>query len=54
MAFLEWTPRSDSAKLEDGADFFCIRDGRIVAQTIHYTVEPLSEQQPRGEGQRGK
>jgi hypothetical protein len=23
----------------DGADSFVIEDGRIVAQTIHYTVE---------------
>jgi hypothetical protein len=41
VCFLEWTARSDEAKIEDGADSFCIRDGRIVAQTIHYTVQPL-------------
>lgn len=40
IAFLEWTARADGAKVEDGADSFVIRDGRIVAQTIHYTVEP--------------
>jgi hypothetical protein len=39
VAFLEWTARADSAEVEDGADSFVIRDGRIVAQTIHYTVK---------------
>lgn len=44
MAFLEWTTRSEGAgrKVEDGADSYLIRDGKIVAQTIHYTVESLS------------
>ncbi len=41
VAFLEWTARADNAKVEDGADSFVIRDGRIVAQTIHYTIKPL-------------
>ena len=40
-AFLEWTARSESARVVDGADSFFIRDGLVVAQTIHYTVEPL-------------
>lgn len=26
--------------VDDGADSFVVRDGRIVAQTIHYTVVP--------------
>lgn len=39
VAFLEWTARSDGARVEDGADSFVIRDGLIVAQTIHYTVD---------------
>jgi hypothetical protein len=39
VAFLEWSARSDRAKVEDGADSFLIRDGRIVVQTIHYTLE---------------
>jgi hypothetical protein len=42
MAFLEWTARSERAAVEDGADSYLIRDGRIVAQTIHYTVKKLS------------
>ena len=40
-AFLEWTASSESVKVSDGADSFFIRDGLVVAQTIHYTVEPL-------------
>lgn len=38
FAFLEWTGRSPKGTVCDGADGFVIRDGRIVAQTIHYTV----------------
>ena len=40
MAFLQWSGDSDSAQVEDGADSFLIRDGRILVQTIHYTVTP--------------
>lgn len=40
VAFLEWTATAASGVVRDGADSFLIRDGRIVAQTIHYTVEP--------------
>jgi hypothetical protein len=39
MAFLEWTAESEQAVVEDGADSYCIRDGRVVAQTIHYRVK---------------
>jgi hypothetical protein len=39
MAFLEWTARADGARVDDGADSYLIRGGKIVAQTIHYTVE---------------
>lgn len=38
VAFLEWTAESPRARVEDGADSYIVRDGRIVAQTIHYTV----------------
>lgn len=41
FAFLEWTAEEASARVRDGADSFVIEDGWIVAQTIHYTVEPL-------------
>lgn len=39
MGFLEWTATADNgASVEDGADSYLIRDGRILAMTIHYTV----------------
>ncbi len=40
VAFLEWTSEAEHARVRDGADSFVIEDGWIVAQTIHYTVEP--------------
>ncbi len=40
MAFLEWSYEDDSVRVRDGADSYLIEDGKIVAQTIHYTVEP--------------
>lgn len=40
FAFLEWTAEADHAQVRDGADSFVIEDGLVVAQTIHYTVEP--------------
>lgn len=41
MGFLEWSAEADNgARVEDGADSYLIRDGRIRAMTIHYTVLP--------------
>jgi len=40
IAFLEWTAEAAHSRVRDGADSFVIEDGWIVAQTIHYTVEP--------------
>ena len=40
IAFLEWTYEDAHARVRDGADSYVIEDGKIVAQTIHYTVEP--------------
>lgn len=40
IAFLEWEAEATTASVHDGADSFLIRDGRIVAMTIHYTVRP--------------
>jgi hypothetical protein len=40
VAFLEWKARSGDRRIEDGVDTLVIRRGRIVAQTIHYTVIP--------------
>lgn len=39
VGFLEWSGHGGNAHVHDGADSFVIRDGKIVAQTIHYTVE---------------
>jgi hypothetical protein len=39
MAFLEWAYEDESVRVRDGADSYLIEDGKIVAQTIHYTVE---------------
>lgn len=41
VAFLEWTAVGRESCVQDGADTFLIRDGRIQVMTIHYTVEPL-------------
>jgi hypothetical protein len=51
VAFLEWTARCRGAAVKDGADSFFIHEGRIVAQTIHYTVRkrarPKKAKRPR-------
>ncbi len=39
MGFLEWAYEDSSVRVRDGADSYLIEDGKIVAQTIHYTVE---------------
>ncbi len=41
VGFLEWSARSANACVDDGADSYVIRGGRIVAQTIHYTVKTI-------------
>ena len=41
IAFLEWTARGGDSQVRDGADSYVIENGWIVAQTIHYTVEPV-------------
>lgn len=40
IAFLEWDAMSSKGTVRDGADSYVIRGGRIVAQTIHYTLSP--------------
>lgn len=39
VAFLVWTARSPVGEIRDGVDSFVIRGGRVVAQTIHYSVD---------------
>lgn len=38
FAYIEWRVRHGEATTQDGADSFVIEDGRIVCQTIRYTV----------------
>jgi hypothetical protein len=38
FALLEWTGTSRIPSVTDGVDSFVIEHGKIVAQTIHYTV----------------
>lgn len=46
VGFLEWSAACEHARVDDGADSFVIHDGKIVAQTIHYTVEPSGAPAP--------
>lgn len=39
IGFLEWTYEDANVRVKDGADSYLIEGGKIVAQTIHYTVE---------------
>lgn len=42
FTFLEWEARtSDQTKVAEGTDTFCIREGKIVVQSISYSIEPL-------------
>ena len=40
VGLLEWTVDSPAGSVRDGVDSYVIRDGRIHAQTIHYTLTP--------------
>ena len=39
MALLEWIYEDSTVRVRDGVDSYLIEDGKIVAQTIHYTLE---------------
>jgi hypothetical protein len=44
FGFLAWSAiASNGNRVDDGADSYVIRDGRIVAQSIHYTLRTASE-----------
>ncbi|MDP9414358.1 MAG: nuclear transport factor 2 family protein [Pseudomonadota bacterium] len=47
VGFLLWSARSANAYVDDGADSYVIRGGRIVAQTIHYTVKTTPSRTPQ-------
>ena len=39
MGLLEWTYTDATVTVRDGVDSYLMEDGKIVAQTIHYTLE---------------
>ena len=39
MGLLEWTYTDATVTVRDGVDSYLIEEGKIVAQTIHYTLE---------------
>src|SRR6266508_1212478 len=41
MGLLEWTYEDSTVRVRDGVDSSLIENGKIVAQTIHYTLEQL-------------
>jgi hypothetical protein len=45
-AYLEWRARSDHHVVSDGADSFVVRDGKILMQTIHYTLQEPDQRYP--------
>ncbi len=40
VGMLQWTGHSPAGSVRDGVDSYVVRDGRIVAQTISYTLAP--------------
>jgi hypothetical protein len=38
-ALLEWTYEDSKTRIRDGVDSYLIEGGKIIGQTIHYTVE---------------
>src|SRR5690606_18102854 len=43
MGLLEWTYEDNHVRVRDGVDSYLIEDGKIVIQTIHYTVEQIGD-----------
>jgi len=39
FAFIEWRAREQGRSVEDGADSFVIENGKIVFQSIHYSLQ---------------
>jgi hypothetical protein len=37
--YIEWRARAGRRAVEDGADSFVVEEGKIVFQSIHYTVQ---------------
>lgn len=38
-AFLRWRATSPNCRIEDGANSFVIREGRIVMQSVYYRIK---------------
>jgi hypothetical protein len=39
VGLLEWSYEDSTVQVRDGVDSYVFRDGKMVGQTIHYTVE---------------
>ncbi len=42
ILLIEWSAVAEKSRVRDGVDTFLFRDGLIRAQTVRYTVEPVS------------
>jgi ubiquinone/menaquinone biosynthesis C-methylase UbiE len=54
VAFLEWTVNGDGVVVDDGVDTFIIRNGRIVAKSVHYTVQAVGHRAAAAKPEYGK
>ena len=43
VGLLEWQYEDSTVRVRDGVDSYVIENGKIVAQTIHYTLEPKAD-----------
>ena len=43
VGLLEWTYQDSTVRVRDGVDSYVIENGKIVAQTIHYTLEARAD-----------
>lgn len=46
VGMLVWHAHGAELSVGDGADTYLVREGRIAAQTIHYTTEPAHGDRP--------
>ena len=44
FALLEWTADCGAVAVHDGADSFVVENGKVIAQTIHYTLSVRDSQ----------
>lgn len=43
FAFVLWAAEAQDLHVSDGADSFCVRSGRIAAQTIYYSLSTTTD-----------